>query len=107
MPRTSEKQKLLKLLEVTALNDLMILEFFCEDEEEKKNKEDEILEELSIVLALGVECRYSVPFIQNSVPKCKVFLKEVLWELDESRFKKITRVTWKTFDVILNGLDCR
>ncbi|XP_050340844.1 uncharacterized protein LOC126767356 [Bactrocera neohumeralis] len=102
MLRVSEKQKLLKLLEVAALNDLMIVDNFCEDEEEKTIKEYYILEELLVVLALGEECRYSVPYIQNSVPKCKEFLNDVLWELDETRFKKITRLNWKTFDFILN-----
>lgn len=46
--------------------------------------------------------KYTVPFLQNSVPKYKLFLKEVLWELDENRFQKITCVTWKTFETILN-----
>ncbi|XP_039968986.1 protein ALP1-like [Bactrocera tryoni] len=60
------------------------------------------MEDLMYILALGEECRYSVQFIQNSVPKSRVFLNEILWELDENRFKKITRVTWKTFDAILD-----
>ncbi|XP_054085161.1 uncharacterized protein LOC128921451 [Zeugodacus cucurbitae] len=102
MPKISNKQNLLKLLELSALNDLMIVEFFCEDNEEKKRKENEIMEDLIHVLALGEECRYSVQFIQNSVPKSRVFLNEILWELDENRFKNITRVTWKTFDAILD-----
>ncbi|XP_039969237.1 protein ALP1-like [Bactrocera tryoni] len=53
----------------------MIVDNFCEDEEEKTIKEDYILEELLIVLALGEECRYSVPFIQNSVPKSIVLYR--------------------------------
>ncbi|XP_039969913.1 uncharacterized protein LOC120781747 [Bactrocera tryoni] len=82
----------------------MIIEFFCEDNEERKSKEDETMEDLMHVLALGEECRYRVQFIQNSIPKSRIFLNEILWELDENRFKKITRLDLIKGDKLFNKI---
>lgn len=68
----------------------------------QKEKEFSIIEDFTYVLAAGEYFRYAIPFVHHSVPKAQNFLTDVLPYLDEYRFKNIVRVSWQSFESILN-----
>ncbi|XP_055842713.1 uncharacterized protein LOC129909663 [Episyrphus balteatus] len=102
MPRSSFKTKFIQLYEQITLNDLWMLELFGENDDKTQEKQDEIIEDLTILMLIAENSRYGAPFLQHSVPKSNMFLENVLPHLDEDRFKQIVRVNWSNFDIILD-----
>lgn len=117
MPRISEKLKLIKLWEQIACNDLLMLELFGKHDgnflhllfmkfifnivENQRKKEEEILDEITLAMVVVENSRYGALFVRHSVPKSQQFLMNVLPNLDENRFRQITRVNWTNFKLIL------
>lgn len=71
--------------------------FVLDDDDE----DEEWLDDLMIEMASLVKYRYALEFKLNSVPKSSDFVNNVLFQLDENRFKAIVRVTKSTFFGIL------
>ncbi|KAL7725065.1 hypothetical protein ACLKA6_010339 [Drosophila palustris] len=70
----------------------------------KRKRQNKVVEELATFNTLAELCRYGVPNIKNSVPKCTHFTNQVLPNLDEHRFKQLIRFL-PAHEAVFFGLD--
>ncbi|XP_062556348.1 putative nuclease HARBI1 [Armigeres subalbatus] len=104
MPKCSEKRKLITYLEQAVIDDLFQLELF-EDEDDQREREDDIIDEFMFSTTIAEHFRYAVPFIIGSVPKSRHFAANVLPNLDETRFRELIRVNWINFKIIVRLIE--
>lgn len=76
----------------------MLVIFFLKDDDD----DDEILETLKTEILALCSNRYAVPHMQHTVPKSMDYVQNVLFELDDNRFKAVVRVNKQTFRTLLS-----